>query len=366
MSSQAPGATALRAVAFVPYPLRSAPSQRFRLEQWDERLRSRGIGLEFRPFATAALVSQLYRPGQSLGKAAGLAKALLAQYRQIPARGSFDVAIVHRGMSLVGPAFLERRLARIGPIIYDFDDAIHVLNSSDANRAFGWLKFPGKTAEICRLARAVTVGNQYLAEFAGRYNRDVTIVPSSVDTTIYTSGAPRAPRAKPVVGWMGSSTSQALMEPFAPLLARIPAAGLTLRLVSDRRPVNFPFPFEWKAWSAETEVDDLRDFDLGIMPLPDTEWAKGKCAMKILQYMGVGVPSIGSALGGNLEVIRDGENGLLATTGDDWMEKITRIARDLELARRLGAAGRETVVARYSSDVCADRFAEVVLRVVRS
>ena len=102
------------------------------------------------------------------------------------------------------------------------------------------------------------------------------------------------------------------------------------------------------------------------MPLPNTEWAKGKCAMKMLQYMGVGVPSIGSALGGNLEVIRDGENGLLATSSDDWMEKITRIAGDPELARRLGAAGRETVTARYSSDVCADRFAEVVLRVVRS
>lgn len=357
---------AVRAVAFVPYPLGTAPSQRFRLEQWQSRLSEQGITLEFRVFAPPSLVRQLRQTGQTVRKAASLAKTLFAQYRQLPARSSFDLAIVHRSMSLVGPALLERRLSRILPFVYDFDDAIHLANTSDVNRAFGWLKFPRKTDEICGLARAVTVGNNYLAGFARRHNPDVTLVPSSVDTTIYTPGPPRAPRLKPVVGWMGSSTSQALMEPFAPLLARIPGAGLTLRLVSDRRPVNFSFPFEWKAWSAETEVDDLRDFDLGIMPLPDTEWAKGKCAMKILQYMGVGVPSVGSALGGNVEVIRDGENGLLARSSDDWMEKITRLARDPELARRLGAAGRETVTARYSTDVCADRFAEVVRRVVRS
>lgn len=356
----------VRAIAFVPYPLRTAPSQRFRLEQWEARLRVRGISLDFRVFAPPSLALQLYRPGRTLRKAASLAKALLTQYRQIPAPGSFDVAIVHRSMSLVGPAFLERRVARLGPLIYDFDDAIQLLNISEANRAFGWLKFPEKTGEICGLARAVTVGNEYLAAFARQYNRDVTIVPSSVDTTIYTPGPPRPQRHRPVIGWMGSSTSQALMEPFAPLLARIHEAGFTLRIVSDRRPVNLPFPFEWKAWSAETEVDDLRDFDLGIMPLPDTEWAKGKCAMKILQYMGVGLPSIGSALGGNLEVIKDGENGLLATSGDDWIDKIASVARNPELARRLGTAGRKTVMDRYSSDVCADKFAEVVRRVART
>lgn len=355
----------VRAVAFVPYPLRSAPSQRFRLEQWESRLKRHGISLDFRVFAPAALGRILYRPGHSLRKASGLVAALVAQYRRIPVPGSFDVAIVHRSMSLAGPAFLERRLSSLLPIIYDFDDAIHLLNMSEVNRAFGWLKFPGKTAEICRLARSITVGNEYLAEFAGRYNKDVSIVPSSVDTTVYTPGPPRTPRARPVIGWMGSSTSQALIEPFAPLLARIPEAGLTLRLVSDRRP-DFPFPFEWKPWSAGTEVDELRDFDLGIMPLPDTEWAKGKCAMKILQYMGVGVPSIGSALGGNLEVIRDGDNGMLATSNDEWIEKINRVARDPGLSRRLGSAGRETVIARYSADVCADRFAEVVHRVARA
>ena len=363
MSVQAVGA-AIRAIAFVPYALGTAPSQRFRLEQWQPHLRSRGIDITFSAFAPPSLLRRLYLKGQTLGKALSLAKAVLEQYRQIPLHGSFDVAIVHRSMSLVGPALLERRLRRVVPFVYDFDDAIHLLNTSEANRAFGSLKFPEKTSAICQLARAVTVGNEYLADYARKFNHDVTVVPSSVDPDVYTLGTPRARRGQPVIGWMGSSTSQALMEPFAPLLSRIADAGFTLRFVSDRRPSDFAFPFDWRPWSAETEVAELRDFDIGIMPLPDTEWARGKCAMKILQYMGVGVPSIGSAVGGNLEVIRDGENGFLATSADEWLEKIRRVAADHSLAKKLGNGGRETVVVRYSSEVCARRFAEVVHRVV--
>lgn len=354
--------TVLRAVAFVPYPLGMAPSQRFRLEQWKPHLGAQGIELEFRPFATPALLRLLYRPGGSLRKGCALSRAMLAQYRRLPARGDFDIAVVHRGMALAGPPILERRLARIAPMVYDFDDAIHLTNTSDANQAFGWLKFAEKTSEISTLAHSVTVGNGYLGAFARRYNEDVTVIPSSIDAAVYAPGSKRAPRDRPVVGWMGSSTSQSLMEPFAPLLARLADAGMIIRLVSDRQPLGFSFPFEWRAWSAEFEVAELRDFDFGIMPLPNTEWAKGKCAMKILQYMGVGVPSIGSAVGANLEVIRDGENGFLAASDDEWMDKILRLAKDPLLGQRLGAAGRETVLSGYSAEVCADRFARVLRR----
>ena len=352
---------ALRVPAFVPYPLGTAPSQRFRLEQWAPLLRSDGFELRFSSFADPTLARRLQAPRATLMKILGMVQATYRLMRALPARGDFDVALVHRGMSLLGPAFFERRLASRGPIVYDFDDAIHLLHTSAANRAFGWLKFPQKTRTICELSRAVIVGNEFLAEFAREHCNDVTVVPSSVDTDVY-KPASREPSAAPVVGWMGSSTSQTYLEPFSQLLERLAAKGLVVRIVSDRQPTSFAFPFEWKAWSAGTEVDDLRGFDVGIMPLPDTEWARGKCAMKILQYMGVGVASVGSALGGNLEVIHDGQNGLLASSVDEWVEKVVRLAHDRDLARRLGAAGRETVVARYSASVCSARVAKVLRR----
>lgn len=355
----------LRVVAFVPYPLGTAPSQRFRLEQWAPHLRADGISIEFRAFASPALVKLLYRPGLAFSKVLGLARATVSMMRNMPEPADFDVVVVHRGMSLIGPGYLERRLAERTPLVYDFDDAIHLLHTSEANRSFGWLKFPQKTAEISALARGVTVGNEYLAAFARKYNGNVVIVPSSVETAVYTPGPDRPRAGKAVVGWMGSSTSQTYLEPFAALLARIAGEGMTVQIVSDRRPASFDFPFEWKEWSAEAEVDDLRRFDVGIMPLPNTEWARGKCAMKILQYMGVGVPSIGSALGGNMEVIVDGENGFLATSDDEWMERVLRVVRDPHLARRLGAAGRATVLTRYSAEVCARRFGEVVRRAAK-
>lgn len=351
----------LRVVAFVPYPLGTTPSQRFRIEQWAPHLERAGIRVAFRPFADPSLVRLLYKRGFTAAKALALGRAFARTQLGVPPRDAFDVAVVHRGMSLIGPALGERRLASRLPVVFDFDDAIHLLHTSDANRAFGWLKFPGKTRTICSLSRAVTVGNEYLGGYARQFTSDVTIVPSSVDTGVYTPGPARGRSGPMVVGWMGSSTSQTYLEPFAPLLARIASQGFVIRIISDRRP-DFSFPFEWKAWTAATEVEDLRNFDVGIMPLPDTEWAKGKCAMKILQYMGVGVPSVGSDLGGNREVIQDGENGFLARQDDDWLARIRDLAENPDRARIIGAQGRATVLARYSAEVCAGLFGEVLRR----
>lgn len=355
----------LRVVAFVPYPLGSTPSQRFRLEQWAPVLATQGFSVEFVPFATPDLSQLLYKRGATFAKARGIVSASLSLARKLPPPGRFDVAVVHRAMCLVGPAILEKRLAAGTPLVYDFDDAIHMLHTSDVNRAFGWLKFPAKTATICGLANEITVGNEFLATFARRHGRNVTVVPSSVDVGVYAPGPKRPLRDHPVVGWMGSSTSQTYLEPFAPLLAKLAREGLVVRIVSDRKPA-FDFPCEWKAWSARDEVSDLQDFDIGIMPLPDTEWAKGKCAMKILQYMGVAVPSIGSAIGGNLEVVDDGQNGFLASTEDEWLQKTLRLARDPELSARLGRAGRVTVESRFSSAVCARKFGESLRRAASS
>jgi glycosyltransferase involved in cell wall biosynthesis len=307
----------------------------------------------------------LHRPGGGLAKAAMGLLATLRRLRFVRPRG-FDAVLIHRAACLFGPAWLERVQVWLGgvPIIFDFDDAIYLLHTSEANRAVGWLKFPGKTASICRLSRHVVVANQGLADFARRYNSQVSVVPSSVDTDAFRPQAARRPGGPVRVGWTGSSTSLTYLEMFAPVLEEARARfAFELHVHSDREPELRGVPFTWRPWSPRTEADELGRFDIGIMPMPDDGWARGKSAMKALLYMAMGIPAVCSGVGTNLEVVRHRENGLLARTAVEWCEALSLLAHDGEMRSRLGRAGRRTVEERYSHRHCAAAFANVVREV---
>jgi len=348
--------------ALVPYPPDTTPSQRFRIEQWMPHLASLGISVVLVPFADERLMELLHQPGRRAAKAIANLNRYVRRCVDVIGARRYDAVLIHRAVAIVGPALHERLLAAFGkPIIYDFDDAIFKLHTTEANRQFGWLKFPGKTATICRIAGQVVVGNEWLAQYARRYNSRVTIIPTSIDTDHYrpahTNGADR----RLVVGWTGSSTSQTHLEMFAPLLRRLKSRrDVELRVISNREPVLPDVEYVWKPWSADSEVEELSHFDVGMMPMPDDEWAKGKCALKALQYMAMGVPTICSAVGANREVIRHGENGLLATSEQEWMASLESLIDDAALRERLGNEGRRTVEERYSMKSCAELFAKVV------
>jgi glycosyltransferase involved in cell wall biosynthesis len=140
--------------------------------------------------------------------------------------------------------------------------------------------------------------------------------------------------------------------------------NVELRVISDREPVLDGIDYVWRRWSAKSEVDDLSHFDIGIMPIPDDEWSRGKCAAKALQYMGMGIPAVCSAVGANCEVIQHGENGLLATSQQEWIANLESLIDNAALRERLGREGRRTVEERYSMKSCAELFAKVVRAVV--
>jgi glycosyltransferase involved in cell wall biosynthesis len=347
--------------AWVPYPLDSAPGQRFRIEQWKPYLESDGISIDLRPFADPELLRVLHQPGHLPAKVLGMLTAFAGRAVDAVRIGRYDAVLVHRAASLAGPAFVERLAARMRPLIFDFDDAVYLLHTSGANRWTSPLKFPGKTATLCRISRQVVAGNEYLAQYARRFNPHVTVIPSSVDTDAYRPAPRPSSDRQLVLGWMGSSTSQTYLEMFAPVLRQIlDAQPLELLIVSDREPVLPGVRYRWRPWSGDREAADLAEFDIGIMPMPDDEWARGKCSMKALQYMGMGVPAVCTAVGTNVEVIQHGENGFLATTPEDWKAAIGALARDPALRRSMGDAGRRTVEARYSMRAAAARFGDVV------
>ena len=357
--------TPLRVLAFVPYPLGVAPSQRYRLEQWAPYLREEEIEIVFRPFAPPDLGQVLYRPGRTFRKARLIAGGLVARRRHLLEAQRADAAIVHREACLLGPPWVERRLARLGkPMLFDFDDAIWLPNASPVNRRFAFLKRPRKTPEICRLATAVTVGNAVLADYARRHAAAVHVLPSTVSLREY-SMAGRSPSPVPTVGWTGSHSSarylEMLPEPLAELAARIRFRFV----VVGAEGVALPgVEVEHRPWRAETEVRDLSDLDVGVMPLADDEWARGKCAMKAVQYMGLGIPAVVSPVGANAALVRDGENGYLASTPEEWRRALERLLSEPERRRRLGAAARLTVEQGFSAETQAPRLARLLRSLV--
>ncbi len=348
--------------ALVPYPPNTTPSQRFRIEQWMPYLKEAGITVDLLPFVDEALLRILHQPAAPAAKAAHFARAFARRCLESAGTHRYDAVLIHRAACMAGPVFLERLVRLFNrPIIYDFDDAIFHLHTTVANRYFGWLKFPGKTASICRLSSHVVVGNSYLAEYARQYNENVTVIPSSVDTDAYEARRKKDSQKRVIIGWTGSSTSQTYLESFTPLLRELmQQRDVELRVISDRKPEMPGVPVVWHPWSPETEIADLARFDIGIMPMPDDQWSRGKCSMKALLYMAMSIPTICSAVGMNREVIQHNENGFLANTNEEWLSCLNALIDDAALRQRIGAAGRQTIEGRYAMRHCAAQFAHVI------
>ncbi len=214
-------------------------------------------------------------------------------------------------------------------------------------------------------ATLVTAGNAYLADRARRAGAAwVEIVPTVVDAAAYSPSGLDRRTGTPVIGWIGSpSTWDAYMVPMMPLLtgvaqaeaARIRAVGSGIG--GDDHPVLDRLP-----WTEQTEVARIQEMDIGIMPLTDTPWSRGKCGYKLIQYMACGLPVIASPVGVNCEIVEDGVNGFLAETEAEWQAALTRLLRDPDLRRRMGQAGQAKVEGRYSLQVWGPRVADMLIK----
>jgi glycosyltransferase involved in cell wall biosynthesis len=356
----------LEVLALVPYALGTAPSQRYRFEQWHPYLEACGVRLTFAPFAGPSLQRALYLQGRVAIKARGVLRSLFARIGDTRRAARFDAVVVHREACLLGPAWVEHLVARRVPVVFDFDDAIWLPNVSETNKHFAWLKSPSKTETICRLAATVSVGNEYLADYAGRFCNHVSVVPSTVDLGAYPvaphrhSGSPA-----PVIGWTGSHSSLRYLEGMRGVLRELARRREFKLLVIGVEGFEVPgVAVECRSWCAQTEAQDLHAMDIGIMPLTDDRWSRGKCAMKAIQYMAAGIPAVVSPVGANKALVTHDENGLLASSHEEWIEALERLLLDPDARRRLGDSGRETVQRSYSAEVQAPRVAALIRRAV--
>jgi glycosyltransferase involved in cell wall biosynthesis len=255
-------------------------------------------------------------------------------------------------------------------VIFDFDDAIHIGHRNTSATKYSWiyrLKYSPAVNEMLRECAHVIAGNRALAEHAKQFNSRVSIIPTVVDLERYTYRPPPAMSDRLTIGWMGSRST-------SPYLLDIEAA---LRRLSEVHPGKIRFRFYGHPqrrlelsnsislpFSLVSEIEDLRTIDIGIMPVPDNDWTRGKCAFKAIQYMALGIPMVTSPVGMATEVVQHDVNGLWARTSEEWFEALNRLICNVELRRRFAEEGRKTVAARYSLQVWAPRLVELLNEVV--
>ncbi|HYK20302.1 MAG TPA: glycosyltransferase family 4 protein [Pyrinomonadaceae bacterium] len=350
----------MRVLAVMPALYNTSPSQRYRLEQWEPILRERGVEITYAPFEDEELHAMVYKPGLMGQKVRLVTRGFGRRLSLVRKVKDYDLVYILREAALLGPPLFERLIhqQRV-PIVFDFDDAVFVSYRSPSNGYLSYLKFATKTKTICRIASHVMAGNPYLAEYARQVNDRVTVIPTTIDTEKYRP-SPKNSSGPVVIGWTGSYSTVQHLDTLRGALKKLQAReSFRLRVIGTPKYECPPVEVEAMPWRAETELHDLAAIDIGVMPLPDDRWSKGKCGLKALQFMALGIPTICSPVGVNTDIIQDDHNGFIAGSEDEWVEKLSRLVRSRELRQRLGQAGRATVEQKYSAITQAPRVYEI-------
>jgi glycosyltransferase involved in cell wall biosynthesis len=335
----------VKVAAFTRYGPRAA-STRQRFLQYFPALHEAGIHLDHHP-----LLGDDYVAGLVTGEPyprAKLARAYARRVEQLISSRDCDAFWVYVELLPYLPALVER-LAAVGkPIVYDFDDAFFHSYDQSPNPVIRAL-LGHKHASLLGHAAACVCGNAYLGEFARRHCRNTIIIPTVVDTSAY---LPAPGRDKPLtIGWIGSPSTWANVQPLLPVLREAITRHRARFLVigAGRSAERDVFPgMEARDWTEATEIADVQTMDIGIMPLLDRPFERGKSGYKLIQYMACGLPVVASPVGVNAEIVKDGVNGFLASTDAQWSERLGQLLADAALRSRMGEQGRTQAVDGYS------------------
>jgi hypothetical protein len=324
------------------YPA-SAASARVRVANYVPFLEPHGIDLDYTPMLTSQDYSVLVSSAGVLRKAAVVASSIRRARRLRNAGGG--LLMVHRLLLMTPFPFVDPPSSLD---VYDFDDALTVGSAAAANRGFQWTKQEARRAVACmRRAPLVIAANANLAAEAREYAQRVEVVPSCVDPESQTVHLHNNEDTL-CIGWIGSHTTVSYLEPVLPVIRKLSENGLDVRLVVVGGDTGIREDWvEHRPWSLDSQGADLAQFDVGVMPLPDTEWTRGKSGYKLLQYFAAGVPAIASPVGINTELVADGR-GIEATSTQSWERALTELLTDPLAREQRGANARRYVEANFS------------------
>jgi glycosyltransferase involved in cell wall biosynthesis len=321
-----------------------AASHRVRLAQFQPGLAAYGIELQIQSLLSDNYLQRRYSGSMILPD--DLISAYVRRIWSLQQARRFDLAIVYAELLPLLPAWIEQLLLPI-PYILDFDDAFFLKYRSGHLRLLNPL-LGSKFDELLRGSAAVTAGNAHLAAYARCFNANVTVLPSVVDTDHYIPSDHTGETPSFTVGWIGSPSTapylQTLVEPLERFAAEQPVRVI---LAGGTAPAILGVEVIEEPWSLEREVQLIHQFTVGVMPLPDSPWARGKCAYKLIQCMACAIPVVASPVGANVDAVPL-SCGFLANSASDWLAAFRQLSIDTELCERMGAAGRQLVEERYS------------------
>ena len=344
---------------------RAGASSRYRTYQYLPHLRDAGFNVEEAPLLGHGYVDNLYRGSRQ--SAIRLLRSALERAWKLRRARKYDIVWIEKELFPWVPDVFEQLLRRFGArMVIDYDDAI--FHRYDQHRSALVRRVLGRKIDrVMAAATLVIAGNAYLAERARAAGAAaVEILPTVIDLERYPVHRQRS-SGPLTIGWIGSpSTQRYLLEISGALAAFCAESHARVVAIGPRPDFSVPgVPLEVVPWSEDGEVRAIQQFDIGLMPLPDSPFERGKCGFKLVQYMGCGLPVIASPVGVNREIVKEGATGFLAATEEQWLAALRGLGASEELRRRMGLAGRTEVEGRFSLKVVAPRLVDLLMAVAR-
>ncbi|MBW7868386.1 MAG: glycosyltransferase [Brumimicrobium sp.] len=340
-----------RIVIFAPYPKGTAPSQRFRFEQYLELFEKEGYVIEYKAFLSDSAWNILYKDGSYIKKTFHILASFFRRWKEVFTTKRYDIIFIHREMAHIGPPIFEWILAKIlkRKFIYDLDDAIWMANYSESNAKFQRLKAYWKVNYCMKWASKISAGNEFLANYSRQFNPNVTVIPTTIDLMNQHNLITDYDKTPIIIGWTGTLTTMNYLEEIIPVLQKLEDNySFIFRVISNQEPKFDLKSLQYIPWNKSTEIADLAQIQIGLMPLADDKWAQGKCGFKALQYMALGIPTLLSPVGVNKQIVKHQETGFFCSTTEEWMVFLEKLLQDSSLRKTIGQAGRAVIQNHYS------------------
>lgn len=353
----------MKVLAVASYPVEAAAT-RYRVMQFIPALEQQGIEMMFSPFLTSSAFKHLYDRSKAARTAVALLTSTLRRLAEAVRFKGADAVFIQREAMLFGPPIFERLAAARLPIVLDLDDPTYLGSVySVYGGAVAALRWRSKGDQLLRLADIVLCGNEEIAKYVRSRGGEARVLPTIVDPSVFAPDS-KPPRAVPVIGWIGTQATYNYVEKLFPVLARLRQKhAFEVRVVGSLRPAPVIPGVAAVAdeWSLSREIDDFRTLDIGLYPLVDEEYSRGKSGFKAIQYMSAGVPFAMSPVGICATIGEPGATHFLATSESEWYESLDRLLASAALRREMGQRGRQHVLQNYS----VQRNAEVIAEALR-